>query len=349
MLVSIAVAQDAAEPATLEAKVDKIFQRFAKAEAPGAVVLVGRGANVVLQRAYGLADLERQVPLSVESVFDIGSTSKQFTAACVLLLELEQKLALGDLANKHVPELPACCDAVTVRHLMLHTSGIPDYIGLMATAGADLEDRTTADEAIAALEEVAALDFAAGSKWQYSNSNYFLLSEVVERTAKRSLAEFAHERLFEPLKLARTHIHTDSTQLVPHRALSYTKGARGRWRWNFSNWEQTGDGAVFTTVGDLFVWARNFHSGAVGGPALLAAMAAPGKLDDGSPLEYGAGLMFTKDNGIDVVSHGGAWAGYRAELLRVPSKELVVVCLCNRDDGNPSEMCRRVMRAALTE
>ena len=346
LLASIAVAQNA-EPASLESKVDKIFQRLAKPEAPGAVVLVGRGKEIVLQRAYGCADLERKVPLSVESVFDIGSTSKQFTAASVLLLEQEGKLALGDLAKKHVTELPACCDAVTLRHLMLHTSGIPDYTSLLANTGADLEDRTTAEEAIAVLEKVAALDFPAGSKWAYSNSNYFLLSEVVERTAKRPFAEFARERLLEPLGMQCTHVHDDSTVVVPDRALSYTKGRRGEWRWCFSNWEQTGDGAVFTTVGDLFLWSQNFDTGKVGGEKLLAAMSAPGTLDDGSAIVYGAGLMFVDDKGRRIVRHGGAWAAYRAELLRVPAEQLVVICLANRDDANPSDLADRVMRAVV--
>ncbi len=334
------------EPATLEARVERIFQQLAKGDAPGAVVLVGRGKEIVLQRAFGLADLERDVPLSTASVFDIGSTSKQFTAASVLMLEQDGKLSLADPLKKHVPELPACFDPVTLRHLMLHTSGIPDYIGLMAEAGADLEDRTKADEAVAALVKVAALEFTTGTKWAYSNSNYFLLSEVVERVAKQPLADFARERIFEPLGMARTHIHADCTQIVPNRALSYSKGPRGGWVWNFSNWEQTGDGAVFTTVGDLFLWARNFTDGKVGGERLLAAMREPGKLDDGTAIEYGAGLMFAERGGRRFVVHGGAWAGYRAELLRVPADDLVVVCLCNRDDVNPGEFARLVARAA---
>ena len=346
LFVAALHAQENAEPQTLEAKVDRIFRSFAKPDAPGAVVLVGRGAEIVLQRAYGAADLERKVPLATDSVLDIGSTSKQFTAACLLLLEQDGKLALADPVKKHVAELPACFDPVTLRHLMLHTSGIPDYIGLLANGGADLEDRTTADEAMAALAKVQALDFPTGTKWEYSNSNYFLLSEVVERAGKVPLADFARDRIFVPLGLASTHVHTDCTELVPNRAFSYTKGPRGRWRWNFSNWEQTGDGAVMTTVGDLFRWARNFTDGKVGGPKLLAAMATPGTLDDGSAIDYGAGLVFAKSDGRAMVSHGGAWAGYRAELLRVPAEDLVVVCLCNRDDSNPSDLCQRVARAA---
>jgi CubicO group peptidase (beta-lactamase class C family) len=330
----------------LAAKVDRIFRPYARADGPGAVVLVGRGDQILLQRAYGQADLERGVPLAVDSVLDIGSTSKQFTAACVLLLAGEGKLSITDPVRKHVPELPACCDAVTVRHLLLHTSGIPDYIGLLVKAGAEIEDRTNADDAMDGLERVAALLFAPGHKWEYSNSNYFLLAEIVERAAHRPLAEFAAERIFEPLGMASTHVHADATQLVSRRALSYTRGRPGTWRWCFSNWEQTGDGAVFTTVGDLFRWSRNFTTGAVGGEKLLQAMAARGSLDDGTTIDYGMGLLFSEEKGEKTVSHSGAWAGYRADLLRIPERDLVVICLANRDDVNPSGLCLRVAAAA---
>ncbi|MBL8728353.1 MAG: beta-lactamase family protein [Planctomycetes bacterium] len=341
------VAQEAATAASLAETADRLFQRCARPGVPGAVVLVGRGDEILLQRAYGLADLERGVSLSVESVFDIGSTSKQFTAACVLLLADEGKLALADPVRKHVAELPACCDVVTLRHMLLHTSGLPDYIGLMIEAGVDVEDRTTADEALASLGRIDALEFAPGSKWAYSNSNYFLLGEVVARTAKRSLAEFARERIFVPLGMDHTHVHVDATQLVPDRALSYSRQPRGAWRWNFSNWEQTGDGAVFTTVGDLFRWSRNFRTGTVGGDGLLRAMSQPGSLDDGTAIEYGTGLMHVTVGGTAMVAHGGAWAGYRAELLRVPEHDLVVVCLCNRDDLDPERLCRSLAAAAM--
>jgi CubicO group peptidase (beta-lactamase class C family) len=337
-----------AQQPTLAEGIDRMF-RAAKADAPGACVLVAKGDVVLHQKAYGLADLERRVPLHLGSVFDIGSTSKQFTAACLLLLEQDGKLALGDPVQKHVAELPACCAGVTLRHLMLHTSGIPDYIGLLAGGDTkhDIEDKTTPDDALQALAKVGKLEFATGTQWSYSNSNYFLMSVVVERAGGVPLAELAQQRIFAPLGMSSTHVHVDCTQLVPDRAFSYTRAKKGGWRWSFSNWEQSGDGAVMTTVGDLHTWARNFSTGKVGGDKLLAAMAERGALDDGGKLDYGAGLRFFDLDGTPAVAHGGAWASYRAELLRVPSADLVVVCLCNRDDMQPSDLARRIARLAL--
>ncbi|MFY9341914.1 MAG: serine hydrolase domain-containing protein [Planctomycetota bacterium] len=340
----------AQEPAdSLADRIATLLRATQKPNAPGAVVLVQRGDKVLHERGHGMADLERAIALHPGSVLDIGSTSKQFTAASVLLLEQDRVLALADPVAKHVKEVPACCAKVTLRHLLLHTSGIPDYIGLMMRGDAPhhIEDRTTADDALHALAEVPELDFAAGSKWAYSNSNYFLLATVVERASGTPLTEFAKKRIFEPLGMTKTHIHTDCTQLVPDRAFSYSRARSGGWRWNFSNWEQSGDGAVMTTVGDLAKWARNFGSGVVGGPELRTAMSKPGALDDGTALEYGAGLMFGDLEGTPCISHGGAWAAYRAELLRVPSADLVVVCLCNRDDLEPQALCRKIALAVL--
>lgn len=332
---------------SLEQQVDHVFRGCSRKGYPGAVVLIARGDEILLQKGYGLADLERNVPLSPKSVLDIGSTSKQFTAACVLLLEQEGDLSLDDPIRKHVAELPVCVQPVTLRHMMLHTSGLPDYISLLIDSGEHVENLTTMDDAVLSLTDVDELLFPVGTQWSYSNSNYMLLSEVVERVSGLPLPVFAERNIFKPLGMKQTHIHRDCTQLVPNRALSYSRRQQGGWRWSFSNWEQTGDGAVFTTVGDLLLWCRNFHDGKVGGEKLLAAMAQPGKLDNGEPLDYGAGLGFGELAGFKTVRHSGAWAAYRADLLRIPSKELTVVCLCNRDDVDAIEFADRMAKIAL--
>jgi CubicO group peptidase (beta-lactamase class C family) len=348
MSASSVDAQDAASversDRDLEARVDVMFRSCGKPGVPGAVVLVARGEQILLQKAWGAADIERQVALTPASVFDIGSTSKQFTAAAVLLLAADAKLQLSDAVRTHVPELPECCAAVTLRHLLLHTSGVPDYIELMLPMH-DLTDRTVPADALEALAKITALASPVGARFAYSNSNYFLLAEVVARASRMPFAAFVQERIFAPLGMANSHVHTDCTRLVPNRAFSYGRSRDG-WRWEFSNWEQAGDGAVFTTVGDLLIWAQNFRHGKVGGEALLAAMAKPGSLDDGTAIDYGMGLTFGRLAGQPTIAHGGAWAGYRAELLRIPDRNLVVICLCNRSDLDPSGLCQRIARAA---
>lgn len=342
----------AAQQPTLEQRTDRLFRGCARPGQPGGVVLVARGDDVLLRKAYGLMDVEREVAMRPDAVFDIGSTSKQFTATCLLLLAQEGALSLDDPVRQHVDELPECCAPVTLRHLMLHTSGLPDYIGRMLEGGHEVEDRTGMDEALESLVRIDKLEFPPGTRWQYSNSNYLLLSIVVEGASGQALADFAAERIFTPLGMRDTHVHRDCTALVPRRALSYSRGGPGGWRWNFSNWEQTGDGAVFTTVDDLLRWSSDAAVGVVGGDALRAALARPGALDDGGELNYGAGLIFEREtfDGLGerlVVSHGGAWAAYRAELLRVPEERLTVICLLNRDDLHPDRIARRIAGFAL--
>lgn len=340
-------AQEVSEPADLSRRIDAMFHRCDKPGVPGAVALLARGAQVLHRAAYGLADLERNVSLLPDSVLDIGSVSKQFTAACVLLLVQDGAVALDDPVRKHVTEMPECMQPVTVRHMLLHVSGIPDYIGLLMKKGVDVEDRVTPQEGLDVLVEVERLTFETGSKWAYSNSNYFLLAEIVERRAPVPLPEFARQRIFTPLGMKATHYRADTHVLVPNRALSFSPVARGRWVANYSNWEQLGDGAVYTTVDDLWRWARNFESFEVGGEALQAAWSGPGKLDDGELLDYGFGLQFQQWRGRDTVHHSGAWQGFRADFLLVPSERIVAICLCNRTDLAPNQLTRGMARLAI--
>lgn len=333
----------------LTARIDRLFHRCAKPGVPGAVVLAAKAGEVLHRKAYGLADLERGVPLTPESVFDIASTSKQFTAACVLLLEQDGALALGDAVRTHVTELPACMERVTLRHMLLHTSGIPDYIGLLMKNGVDVEDRASPQEALDVLAAVDDLEFPAGTRWSYSNSNYFLLAEVVERRAPVSMPEFARERIFAPLGMDSTRVRSDTRVLIENRALSFSPAPRGRWVANYSNWEQVGDGAVHTTVDDLLRWTQNFETWKVGGGELAAAFAGPGTLDGGEPLDYGYGLVFERWRGRDTISHGGSWQGFRSDFLLVPGERVVVICLCNRSDLAPTQLCRSIARLLLDD
>lgn len=322
-------------------EIEAIFAPYDRAGTPGCAVLVTRDGKLVHAGGYGSANLELAVPITPATVFDLGSTSKQFTAACILLLSFDGKLSLDDEVSKYVPELPDYAAPITLRHLLHHTSGIRDYIGVMVLGGADIADYTTSEDALAAIARQRALDFPPGTRFQYSNSGYFLLSQVVERASGKKLAVFAKERIFDPLGMSNTHYHDDHTQVVARRATGYAPRDGGGFSIEMSDWEQTGDGAVMTTVEDLARWVENFSTGKVGGSRLLEAMLGRGKLSDGKELDYGFGLMFESANGVDVVSHGGAWAGYRAELLRIPRERLAVVCLTNRADLNPSVLARK--------
>jgi CubicO group peptidase (beta-lactamase class C family) len=333
-------AQDAA-PAAEADRVDAVFGEWNHEDTPGCAVGVYRDGGLVLARGYGMADLERRVPITPQSVFDIGSTSKQFAAASILLLEQQGRLNLDDDVRTHVPELPEYGRPITIRHLLHHTSGLRDYIGLLTFAGSDIDDVTTADDALAMIARQRRLNFDPGDEHLYSNSGYFLLSIIVERVAGTSLRDYAREHIFAPLGMQRTHYLGSYDDIVTDRALAYAPRGDGL-RTDMSRWLQLGDGAVFTTVEDLLLWDRNFYDGAVGGDALVSALQVKGTLTGGEEISYARGLVTGEYRGLRTVSHGGAWGGYRAELLRFPEHRFSVAVLCNLASTNPTRLARQV-------
>ena len=334
-------------PAIRESAVDDVFAAYAKPGTPGCVVGVIRESRLVFARGYGLANIEHDIPLTPKTVLDIGSTSKQFTAASILLLEQQGKLSVDDDVRKFVPELPSYGQTVTIRHLLNHTSGIRDYLTLMSVAGVNFDGVTGDEEALRIITRQKALNFPPGSEHLYSNSGYFLLSVIVKRASGKSLREFAQQEIFGPLDMRDTHFHDDHTMIVPRRATGYAPGPQGTFTIDMSGFEQTGDGAVYTTIEDLAKWDRNFYEPKVGGQALVDGLLRSGVLTDGKTIPYAAGLMNGTHKGLPVVSHGGSWAGYRAELIRFPKQRLSVICLCNRGDGNPSAKARQVAEVYL--
>ncbi|MDQ3699174.1 MAG: beta-lactamase family protein [Gemmatimonadota bacterium] len=324
-----------------------MFASFDRRDSPGCALGIIRGRRAIYARGYGMADLERSAPITSRTVFDIGSTSKQFTAASVALLVADGRLSLDDDVRKYVPELPQYGTPITLLHLLQHTSGLRDYIGLLNLAGFRFEDVTTDADALAAITRQKALNFRPGTEHDYSNSGYFLASAVVARASGMSLAKFARERIFVPLGMTSTLFRDAYALLVPHRATAYTPADSGRFALDMSDWEQTGDGAVHTTVEDLARWDQNFYTPTVGGPRLLERLLATGRLSNGDSIEYALGLFVDRYRGLRRVHHGGSWAGYRAQMLRFPDHRVSVAVLCNLGTANPSTLADRVIDILL--
>jgi CubicO group peptidase (beta-lactamase class C family) len=323
--------------------VDEIFVDLTKAGSPGCALGVYRDGKMVYSKGYGLANPEQNVPITPQSVFDIGSTSKQFTAASILLLEKQGKLAINDDVRKYIPELPDYGQKVTILHLLNHTSGLRDYLTLMNLAGIHIDGVTTDEDALQIISRQKALNFAPGSDWLYSNTGFFLLSVIVKRVSGKTLREFAEESIFTPLAMTHTQFRDDHTSLIANRALAYdAKEKSAGYRLNVSYFEQTGDGAVHTSVEDLLKWDENFYSGQIGGKDFLTEIQEQGKLNTGKVLDYAKGLFVQDYRGLHTVSHGGSWGGYRAELLRFPEQHFSVACLCNLGSARPSNRAHRV-------
>jgi CubicO group peptidase (beta-lactamase class C family) len=325
------------------AAVDEVFTDLAKLGSPGCALGVYRDGKIIYARGYGLANLEENIPITPASVFDIGSTSKQFTAASILLLEKQGKLSVNDDVRKYVPELPDYGQKITILHLLNHTSGLRDYLTLMELAGINTDSVTTDEDALALIIRQKALNFVPGSDWLYSNTGFFLLSVIVKRVSGRTLREFAAENIFSPLGMTHTQYRDDHTSVVPGRAMAYDpKEHADGYVLSVSYFEQTGDGAVHTSVEDLQKWDENFYSAQIGGKEFLAEIQEQGKLNSGKVLDYAKGLFIEDYRGLHTVSHGGAWGGYRAELLRFPEQHFSVACLCNLGTADPSKRAHEV-------
>src|SRR5262245_59304783 len=237
------------------AEIDKIFS-WTKPNEPGCACAVSQNGKIVVNKAYGSADLERDTPLSPGSVFDAGSLRKQFVAAAVLLLVEEGKLSLSDDVRKYISELPDYGQKITIDHLLTHTSGIRDWTGLLPLAGGNTDVLTL-------ILRQRGLNFAPGEEWFYSNSGYVLATEIVARASGMSFSEFARKRLFESLGMKTTRYVDNLKDVIKNRALAYAKSGNS-WRWDMKLDNDRGGGALFTTAADLIVWNEALTSARLG-------------------------------------------------------------------------------------
>ena len=352
LAIGTALAPDAAAAqrtlaADTAGRVDSVFARFDRADSPGCALGLYRDGAIAYARGYGSANLEHGVAIGPRTIFDIGSTSKQMTAMSVALLARDGVLSLDDDVRRWIPELPEYERPITIRMLLSHTSGLRDYLTLMALRGTNFDGVTTGDDALALIVRQRKTNFTPGSEYLYSNSGFYLLGEIVERASGAPLPRFAAERIFAPLGMRETHFHDDHTLIVPRRATGYAPRDGGGFRIDMSGFEQVGDGAVYTTIEELQRWDENFYDGTVGGAEVLRWLQTPSRLGDGSPLTYALGLVVGDYRGLRSVRHGGSWAGYRAELLRFPDEHASVAVLCNVADANPSRLASRVADIVL--
>ena len=327
---------------SLATRVDALFADVNSTASPGCALGVIRDGALVYARGYGMANLGEDIALSPSSTFYIASTSKQFTAASILLLAADGKLSLDDNVRKYIPELPDYGTPITIRNLVNHTSGIRDYLGLLALGAGRAENVMSDDDIIALIARQKALNFKPGSEYSYSNSGYFLLGQIVKRVTGTSLKAYAESRIFRPLGMIHTGFHDDRLQTIHRPAIGYDQTPSGFAIDYYANFQGVGDGGLWTTVEDLALWDRNFYTHTVGGPALLQQQLTRGRLTNGDTLTYASGLMLGRYRGLPTVSHGGAFMGYRTELLRFPEQRFSVICLCTLSRMNPSMLAQKV-------
>ncbi len=331
-------------------RVDALFAGWDRAGSPGAALGIIRDGRLIYARGYGMANLEYDVPITPQSVFRTGSVGKQFTAICAAVLAERGRLSLDDDIRKHLPEMPAYERPITVRHLIHHTSGLRDYLELQGLAGRVDDYFFTKEEGIALLARQKGLNFPPGEKYQYSNSGYFLLGEIVARVRGISLREFMRREIFEPLGMKSTHLHDDRNFIVRNRATGYAP-RDGGYRIAMTQLEIVGDGSVFTSIEDFLLWDRNFYDNRLGRRTrgLIDMILTPGRLNDGSAIDYAFGLRIDTYRGLRRVSHSGSYMGYRATYRQFPDQRFSVVVFANLSTFDPSRLADAVADIYLAD
>ncbi len=320
----------------LASRVDRLFKSFEVRRRGAAQVAVRKDGKLVLERAYGKAQLEFDVDADEKTAFHVASVSKQYTAFAICLLEKDGKLELDDPVRKHLPELPDCMQAVTLRQLCTHTSGVRDQWELLVLAGFRLDDVITKKDILGLLLRQRALNFKPGTRYLYSNAGYSLLALVVERVSGKSFRDFLAERIFRPLGMKRSQVHDDHEALVKNRAYSYKRSGRVVVK-SVLSYANQGATSLFSTAGDLCLFLDNLGTGEVGGADLVRRFRQKGRLASGQELSYGLGLGFGKILGHDWIGHAGADAGFRSQVLWVPEQRLsIAVCTSFAQSSAPA-------------
>ena len=330
----------AATPAAAQdvSRMDTVVRADAdRGEFMGAV-LVAKDGKVVLDRGYGSANLEWQIPNDGDTRFRLGSLTKQFTATAILLLQERGKLTLDDPVKKWIADAPPAWDKITIRHLLTHTSGIPNF-----TSFDDYQKQKTLPTTLAAVIarfRDKPLDFQPGEKWNYSNSGYLVLTAIVEKASGQPYAAFLAENIFKPLGMADTGYDSHAA-VIPHRASGYAPGAKGPINADYIDMSiPQGAGALYSTTHDLLKWETGLYGGKLLKPESLTALTTPFKND------YGFGLGISRKDGSTLISHGGGIEGFNTWLGYDPDRHLAVVVLGNLNGGAPGKLGDALMTLA---
>ena len=325
-LVLTAAAQD------LTGRFDDIARARADAGQFIGNVLIAKGDKAIFEKSYGLANMEWNVPNTVDGKFRIGSVTKQFTAACILLLEERAKLKTDDAVSKYVPNAPAAWAKISIDHLLTHTSGIPNFTSFPEYQRFQTEPTTP--EKLLAFFRDKPLEFEPGSKWNYSNSGYEVLGYIIEKVTGQSYQQFLQENIFKPLEMKDSGYDSNS-RVIPHHAYGYTPGPQGITDAGYVDMTVPyAAGGLYSTTGDLLKWQNGLYGGRVLTPASLEKMTRPFRND------YGCGLFISTVNGHKRMEHGGGIQGFNSELVYWPDEKMTIVVLANLNGNGPSSIAQ---------
>jgi CubicO group peptidase (beta-lactamase class C family) len=327
---------------TDEKVVDALFRDFDRPNSPGAAVIVIKDGKALFAKGYGLADLEKKIPCTTITNFRLASVTKQFTAMAVLILAEQGKLSLEDRLPKFFPEFPAYGEAISLHHLLTHTSGLPDYEDHIPDGTTiPLSDR----DVLFILRQRSNTDFAPGAQFHYSNSAYALLALIVENVSGKTFPAFVKEKIFNPLGMMNSIAYVAGRSCVPNRAYGYVNGTSG---WELSDQSVTsavlGDGGIYSSVADLFKWDQALYTEKLISRMMLAdAFTAHSGQSDFEGSGYGYGWYVGNFRGTERIWHYGSTCGFSTRIERFPGKRLSVIVLTNRRDAEISPIVEKLV------
>jgi len=330
---------------SLQRTTDSLMEKYASPEGPGASLLVIHNGRVEYMKSYGLAEVDTRKPVGAGTNFRLASLSKQFTATAVMLLVADGKLHYDDDITSLLPGLPSFAHGVTVRNLLNHTSGLPDYEDFVP----DSQTTQVHDGDIPSLiAHAAAPKFPAGTRYDYSNTGYGLLALIVERTSAKRFADFLHDRIFAPLAMTGTVAHEEGRSVVAQRAYGHTVSASGIRRTDQSNTSAVlGDGGIYTSVIDWAKWDRALEQHTLVSAAEQQLAWTPPSLPNGAKTDYGFGWFVDRDHGTMRLRHHGESRGFTNGVIRYPEKRISVVVLTNRSGGAPWDIAQTIAELYL--
>ena len=317
---------------TLTDKVDSIFNDFFKSTDPGCAVVVVKNNEVIYSNSFGLAVLEYNIPISSKTVFEVGSIAKQFTGYGVAILVGQDKISMEDDIKKFIPELPDYGVKITIDDLVHHKSGIMDQYALLLYSGYRDGDVITKDDVMNTILGEKNLDFLPGEHYTYSNSNYRLLAEIIERVSKQSFSEFMNENIFIPLKMTNTAFIGNCDEVIAHSAKSYYSVDDDIYNHFSFNTCTLGSSGMWSTAEDMTKWLRNFEEIKAEKPALFELIQQESKLNDGTPIHYGFGLEVDTYLDQKLIYHNAVNAGFNTQVYHFPGHALGIVILSNNDN-----------------
>ena len=322
-------------------KIDSLFTGYT-AQTPGAAVAIVKDGKVIFQKGYGMADLDHDIPITPQTVFNIASVSKQFTAFAIYLLEDEGKISFEDDARKYIPGLPDYGTTIKIKHLLGHTSGLRDQAALGALAGGRPGDIVTTEQILKLVARQKNLNFTPGSMFSYNNTGYTLLAEIVHRVSGKTLAEYTSENIFKPLGMTNTQFYDNHEKIVKNKAESYERINKVYYHKPL-NTSNVGPSNLLTTVEDLSKWVLNFENAIVGNTKLISAFNEVSYLDngkkvvlrvsEGDTIFHAKGQNLSNYKGVNMITHGGHAAAFRTFLGRFPGQHLSIIALSN-DEHN---------------